>query len=398
MRLVDDAGATATARPDPASRKGASGGARLVFVIEALTVGGAEQTLVSLANRCRSRGWTVDVVCLTRRGELAARLRADIPVHVLDKRPRIDPRLPFRLRRLMRGLAPQAINSHLWVANFWTRASLVGTGIPIVATEHSRDSWKPRHYRVLDRCLVPFTRALVAVSEDTARFYRRDVGVRRDLVHVINNGVETARFARRDGRALRARWAPDGELLVGTIGRLVAAKNHERLLAMTVRLIEGGLARLKVVIVGDGEGRATLERRVAELGLEDVVILAGQRDDIPDVLAALDVFVLSSDREGHPVTALEAQAAGTPVVLTDVGGSADAIAREGGRTGGLLVSPDAAALAAAVRRLADDPALRERMGAFAREHARVHFDSERTVDAYLALFGPEPSDDRSTER
>ena len=358
----------------------------IAFVIEALTVGGAEHMLVGLANRCHELGWDVHVVCLTRRGELAERLREGVVVHVLDKRPRIDPRLPWRLRRLMRRLRPVAINSHLWVANFWTRASLAGTGLPVIASEHSRDSWKPRHYRLLDRCLVPFTHALVAVSEDTARFYRHEIGVRDGLIHVVNNGVDTARYARCDGRALRAGWAPDGQFLVGSVGRLVGAKNHLRLLDMAAHLVAGGLGHLHLVIVGEGPERGVLERRVAALGLDAHVTLTGQRDDVPDVLAALDVFVLSSDREGHPLTALEAQSAGTPVVLTDVGGSAEAIARAGGRVGGLLVEPDARALAAAVRRLADHPELRAGMGAFAREHALAHFDRERTVEAYVALF------------
>ena len=373
---------------------------RIAFVIEALTVGGAEQMLVGLANRCAERGWDVHVVCLTRRGELAARLRADVSVHVLDKRPRIDPRLPWRLRRLMRRLRPLAINSHLWVANFWTRASLAGAGIPVIASEHSRDSWKPRHYRLLDRCLVPFTHALVAVSEDTARFYRQEIGVREGLIRVINNGVDTARYASCDGQALRAAWAPDGEFLIGSVGRLVDAKNHGRLLDMMARLVAGGLGHARLVIVGEGPERAALERRIEALGLGARVTLTGQRDDVPDVLDALDVFVLSSDREGHPLTALEAQAAGTPVVLTDVGGSSEAIARaddarggaggegDGGatRVGGLLVEPDPRALATAVRRLADHPELRAAMGAFAREHAFARFDHERTVEAYLALF------------
>lgn len=370
---------------------------RVVFVIEALTVGGAEQMVIGLANRCRELGWDVHVVCLTAPGELVTRLSERIEVHVLDKRPRIDPFLPWRLRRLIRRLRPRAINSHLWVANFWTRASLVGFGVPIIASEHSRDSWKPPLYRVLDRCLVPFTHALVAVSEDTARFYRNEIGIDGDLIRVINNGVDTARYADCDGRALRALWAPEGQRLIGSVGRLVEAKNQARLLDMMARLVADGLTDVRLVIVGEGPERAALERRVHALGLAEHVTLAGQRDDVPDALAAFDVFVLSSDREGHPLTALEAQSAGTPVVLTDVGGAAEAIAGErgagedeavdgGGRCGGLLVEPDADALATAVRRLLDAPALRARMGAFAREHALEHFDRERTVDAYVALF------------
>ena len=361
--------------------------ARVAFVIEALSVGGAERLLVAMANSLARRGWEVHLICLSRAGELAAELGCDVRLHVLDKRPGVDPRLPWRLRRLVRRIAPRTVNSHLWVANLWTRASLIGTGVPVVATEHNRDDWKPFHYRLIDRLLARTTRALVAVSEDTARFYRDEVGIRADLVRVIGNGIDTRRYASGDGRALRAAWAPAGEFLIGSIGRLVAQKNHARLLDTVALLVAGGLAgRVRLVLVGEGVERAALERRVVELGLQRQVTLAGRRDDVPDVLAACDVLVLSSDREGHPLSALEAQAAGTPVVLTDAGGAADALARDGREAGGLLVERDAAALATAVRRLLDDPALRGRMAAFAQRHARAHFDQERMVERYVALL------------
>ena len=387
---------SSAAEPGPrrsALRRREDGGAdspadrpRVAFVIEALTVGGAERLLVAMANSLARRGWDVHVICLTRAGELAAELELDVRLHVLGKRPGVDPRLPPRLRRLVRRIRPRTINSHLWVANFWTRASLVGTGVPIVVTEHNRDSWKPLHYRLIDRALATLTRTLVAVSEDTARFYRDDVGIRPGLVRVINNGIDTRRYADGDGAALRARWAPDGEFLIGSVGRLVPQKNHARLLEMMSRLRDGGTSRSRLVIVGDGPEREALERRVAELGLDGAVVLAGQRDDVPDVLAAFDVLVLSSDREGHPLTALEAQAAGTPVVLTDVGGSADAVAREGEERGGFLVEASAEALADAVRRLIEEPDLRARMSAFAQRHALAHFDQEHMIERYAALL------------
>ena len=371
---------------EPRAVDEANGEPRVAFVIEALTVGGAEQLLVAMANSLARRGWQVHMICLTRAGELATRLELDVRLHVLDKRPGIDVRLPRKLRRLVRDIAPRTVNSHLWVANVWTRASLVGTGIPIVVTEHNRDNWKPRHYRLIDRCLASLTRTLVAVSEDTARFYRDDVGIRAGLVHVINNGIDTRRYANGDGGALHARWAPNGEFLIGSVGRLVPQKNHARLLDMMARLVADGLTNARLVVVGEGPERGALERRVEALDLGERVILAGQRDDVPDVLAAFDVLVLSSDREGHPLTALEAQAAGTPVVLTDVGGSADAVARDGEERGGFLVERDAAALADAVRRLADDPDLRARMAAFARRHALANFDQEHMVERYVALL------------
>lgn len=363
----------------------AQGTRSVAFCIEALTVGGAEQMLVAMANEFVTRGWQVHMVCLTARGELADRLSTDVTLHVLGKRPGADWRLPGKLRKLIKRLQPDVVNSHLWVANLWVRLSLVGSGIPVIATEHSRDTWKPRHYRWLDQRLVTVTHTLVAVSADTADFYRRDIGVPDAKLMVINNGVDTQRYAAGDGKRVRSEWASEAEFLVGTVGRLVPAKNHLRLLDMVGQLQEQ-VTGLRLVIVGDGPEHQAIEQAIDELGLDELVTLAGARSDIPDVLAALDVFVLSSDREGHPLTALEAQAAGTPVVLTRAGGSADAIACADDQAGGYLVEKDAQALAEAVTRLANDSELRSGMADFAQSHALAHFDKAQMVDSYEQLF------------
>jgi len=357
----------------------------VAFCVEALTVGGAEQMLVAMANQFAERGWRVHMICLTSRGELAQQLSASVSVQVLDKRPGFDWRLPRKLRMLLTNLQPMVVNSHLWVANLWVRLSLAGSGIPVVATEHSRDSWKPALYRWLDRRLVPVTHTLVAVSADTADFYRHTIGVPTSKLLVINNGVDTARYAAGDGASLRHEWVPNNEYLIGTIGRLVPAKNHQRLIDVAQRLISE-FDGLRVVIVGDGPERSAIEQEIRERQLDQVFIIAGARDDIPDVLAALDVFVLSSDREGHPLTALEAQAAGTPVVLTRAGGSADALAEEGEHVGGVLVEKDAADLAQAIAGLLRDDELRQNMAKFAQRYALAHFDKRHMTDQYETLF------------
>lgn len=357
----------------------------IAFSIEALTVGGAEQMLVAMANQFVARGWQVHMICLTKEGELATQLNDSVKLHVLHKKPGADLRLPRRLRALLKGINPTAVNSHLWTANLWTRVSLLGTSIPIVATEHSRDFWKAAHYRWLDRMLVKTTFRLVAVSNDTANFYISDVRIPRQKVSVINNGVDTKRYAAGNGDAIRAEWAPDNQLLIGTVGRMVSAKNHLRLLDMTT-VLKYKLSDFKVVLVGDGELRSEIEAAVEEKNLTDCVILAGARNDIPDVLAALDIFVLSSDREGHPLTALESQAAGTPVVLTKAGGSADAIAVDGDQYGGVLVEKDHNALANAVISLVNDKAQLQQAGEFGQAYALANFDMQHMVDQYEALF------------
>ena len=348
-------------------------------------MGGAEQMLVAMANQFIARSWHVHMVCLTKEGELAQKLHTDVHLHVLNKNPGADLRLPRRLRALIQGINPTAVNSHLWTANLWTRLSLLRSGIPVVVTEHSRDTWKPAHYKTLDRLLAKSTRKLVAVSNDTADFYTQDIGIAQNLVCVINNGVDTQRYAAGDGAALRAQWAPNNETLIGTVGRMVSAKNHNRLLEM-VDALKTRLDNFKVILVGDGELKPDIEAAVENKQLQDHVVLAGARSDIPDVLSALDVFVLSSDREGHPLTALEAQAAGTPVVLTKAGGSADAIAIKDNQFGGILVEKDPLALADAVEKILSNPELLSSMSAFAQSYALAHFDMQHMVDQYEQLF------------
>lgn len=398
MKSLSAGASTDSPRPVPIT--GWTGGTGIVaFSIEELSIGGAERMLVAMANEFVRLGWQVHMVCLRKAGVLAADLHESIIVHVLHKRPGADPGLILRLNRCIRRIDPMVVNSHLWVANTWTRIALLNTRIPLVATEHSRDTWKPRYYLWIDRLLSRRTAALVAVSGDTAGFYRDTVGLDSALIKVINNGVDTRRFAAGNGAALRSTWLdgsagwrdlpPDRRILIGTVGRFVVAKNHRRLVdVLTMLQADPALAgyQLRLVLVGDGEGRCDLEAYVQQQGVQASVIFAGMRQDIPDVLDALDLFVLSSDREGHPLTALEAQAAGTPVVLTDAGGSCEAIAHEAGQSGGVLVEKTAEALTRAIREMILKPELRMQRGTFARSYALEHFDKQQMAQRYADIF------------
>lgn len=365
----------------------------LVFVIEALTVGGAEQMLVAMANRFVERGQPVHVVCLTQWGELADNLDPRIQRHLLNKTAGFDARLPGKIRRLIRRINPSVVNSHLFTANLWTRIALLFTGITVVVTEHSRDEWKSRLYRTLDRVLIHACHRLVTVSNDTAEFYRKTIGLPANKVQVINNGIETQRYANGDGALLRETWlrhyapAADKErcVFVGIVGRLVPAKNHMRLLEAAVKWKQNS-PYVRTLIIGDGELAEAIDERLQSLELQEHVFLLGARRDIPEVLAALDIFVLSSDREGHPLTALEAQAAGTPVVLTNAGGCEEAIAQSDGQSGGVLVDKDASQLATAVAELAENADKRRAMGQFAQAHAQQNFDLDQMVDQYSMTF------------
>lgn len=360
-------------------------GRRLVFVIEALTVGGAERMVVDLANEFSLRGDHVSVVCLSTRGELAKSLSDAVNLSVLYKKSGADIRIVKRLRDLVVNEKATVVNSHLWTANLWTRLALFRTGIPVVATEHNRDIWKRGYNKLIDRLLSHVTARLIAVSEDTADFYRHDIGVNKDLVTVVNNGVDTRRYAAGNGDKLRAELANQDELLIGTVGRLADQKNHPRLVHAAAILKARGVP-VRVVIAGEGPDRARTEASILEHDVTDCVTLLGERSDIPDLLAALDVFVLSSDREGHPLSALEAQSAGTPVVLTMAGGSADAIADSSGRSGGVLVEKSPEAIAVAIAELANDRSRLCDMSSFAAQYAATYFDKQVMIDGYSEIF------------
>lgn len=371
----------------------------IAFTIEELTVGGAEKMLVAMANDLAAQQWNVHLVCLRQAGELASELDERVIVTELNKKTGADVSLLWRLNRCLVRINPVCVNSHLCVANTWTRAALVLSTIPVVVTEHSRDTWKPGYYRKIDWLLSFRTAALVAVSNDTADFYQNTIGVRKSLIHVINNGVDTQVYAKGNGDSLRQEWlgpvvensnggAPN-RLLLGTVGRMITAKNHQRLIDSFYHLVQDDALAdvdMKLVFVGDGPEREAVETHANERGVKDRIIFTGTRHDVPDVLEALDVFVLSSDREGHPLTALEAQAAGTSVVLTDAGGSADAIAQFGDEAGGELVERSDTALAEALKKLALNPDLRAARAAFGQRYALENFDKKHMIARYLALF------------
>jgi len=365
----------------------------IVFVIEALSVGGAEQIVVAMANRFAARGHTVHVVCLAHWGDLASRLDERVKKHVLGKVPGFDMQLPRQLRKLIKSIKPDVVNSHLFTANLWTRLSLVGAGIRIVVTEHSRDEWKSTLYRIADRVLIYFCYRLIAVSQNTAEFYREDIGVPDKKVTVIHNGIETALYARGNGTEIRQQWLAryanqsdtSSCVFVGTVGRLAEAKNHIRLLDSAAYWVTSA-PQVRTIIVGDGPQAAAIDSGIRERSLDKHVFRLGARTDVPDVLAAMDIFVLSSDREGHPLSALEAQCAGTPVVLTSAGGSEEAIAKRGGVSGGRLVDRDARGLADAVTVLANNAKVRDAMGRFAKAYALENFDLEQMVDRYAAVL------------
>jgi glycosyltransferase involved in cell wall biosynthesis len=195
--------------------------------------------------------------------------------------------------------------------------------------------------------------------------------------------VDTRLFAPGGRPAARAALGIGSEhLVIGTVGRLDPVKDQVGLLKAFSRLTDDPRAFL--LIVGDGPCRQELEATIGALGLGDRVRLLGERDDVPAVLSAMDVFVLCSVGEGISNAILEAMATGLPVVATRVGGNPELVTD--GSTGFLVEPRSPAGLAARLRRYLEDPMLPAHHGRAAREHAEAEFSLERMVGAYEQLY------------
>jgi len=276
------------------------------------------------------------------------------------------------------------INTHSSTDSWLTAlaASLLPGTPPLLRTRHvsSPVSKKSSSFWLYQRAI----KHLVVTGEALRQQLYRDNGFDLESMTSVPTGIDLARFAPDDRQAARRRL---GQADVPTLGILATLRNwkgHFYLLE-AFALLRASFPEWRLVFIGDGPQRHNLERKVAELALSDRVTLVGNRDDVPDWLNSLDLFVLPSyGDEGVPQSIMQAMACGLPVVSTPVGAIAEAVVAD---ETGLLVRPkDSRALGAGLARLMGDQELRERFGAAGLARARACFGSDRMLDRMELIF------------
>jgi glycosyltransferase involved in cell wall biosynthesis len=228
-------------------------------------------------------------------------------------------------------------------------------------------------YRWAERLLRPLTTVTVCVADSERRAGLAAGTCDERTTVVIHNGVDLSRVP--------AAGTHSGPPRLLTVGRLQAPKDAITLVR-ALAAVRG--SPFETVLVGDGPDRPSVEAEVRRLGLEQVVDLVGKRDDVAELLASADLFVLSSRSEGLPLSILEAMAAGLPVVASRVGGIPEVVAD--GETGLLVPPGDPQRLAAAVEHLLADPPLRRRLGEAGRRRVAEHFDLASVQRAHIDLY------------
>jgi glycosyltransferase involved in cell wall biosynthesis len=352
---------------------------RVLTLIDVLSgAGGAERIAVEVAKRldparfqrtvCATR-WDPGLDS-TRRGaaERESLLQAGVEFIGLDRRRKLAPASWQRLRRELRDRRIDVLHAHKFGANLWGTVLGRLAGVPVVvAHEHGSPSQGSPARRLLDRRLIGrFADAVVAVSSEDRRRMIEVERIPAAKVRLIPNGIPPPAAPSRPGGVRAELGLGASGPVIGTVASLRPEKGLD-LLLRAAALLRPSFPELAVVIAGDRDP-GPLRALAAGLGLEDAVRFLGLRGDVADVLAALDVAVNCSHREGRSLSVMEYMQVGLPVVATRVGGTPELI--EDG-VSGLLVEPnDADALAGAIGALLGDRDHAAQIGRAASERSR----------------------------
>jgi len=367
----------------------------IAHVVFRFDVGGLENGVVNLINHLPERKWRHAVIAVddiapafrarVRRGDVTYVALRKPPGYLLWRYP--------QLVRLFRALRPDIVHTRNLAALEATVPAWIA-GVP--ARVHGEHGWDvhdidgaSNRFRWIRRLYRPFVQRYVALSEQIESYLAGRVGIAREAIVQIYNGVDTARFHAPAGADARAclPFAGRDLFVVGTVGRMQPVKDQLSLVRAFLRLIgrsEEARRRLRLVIVGDGSVRSQAQRELEEGGAHDLAWLPGSRDDIPELMRSFDLFVLPSLSEGISNTILEAMASALPVVATRVGGNAELV--QDGSTGALIGPQDVDGLAAVIERYFENAALARQHGIAGRRLVEQRFSIDSMVAAYGSVY------------
>lgn len=359
--------------------------------------GGSERVGVDLALEFKRRGY--QVVCFafhdSSAGPMVAELTA-VGIRCLDlnyekfRGPLRRLRYWWKVWRMLRHERIRALHVH-------HAGALILCGIParlartsrVVMTEHGLQALHERaEARRLAVRYCPYATDITVVEPAQAEYFHSELGIPRERLHYVPNGVRLRPRTHEDVQRARRRLGIAADIFAFfSVGRLNPVKDFGTLLAAFAALPPDVFGRARLFIVGEGAERARLEAERDALGLDDRAVFLGARSDVPELLPAADAFVMSSRSEGLPMVLLQAMATGVPCAATAVGGIPGLF----GEDRGLAVpAHDPAGLAAAMTSLARSPELGARLAANALDNLRRNYAFDASVDLYLELLGLPP--------
>jgi glycosyltransferase involved in cell wall biosynthesis len=360
----------------------------ILHVISKLPVGGVENQLFMVLRKY-DRGKLCPHVCsLSDKGEIGKEIEDyGIEVIPLNKlKHRFDWTIVKDIYNLIKTRNVKIIRTHQYHANLYGRLAAWLARVPcIVASVHNVYTIDRKfHRRLINNFLARCSDVVVAVSETVKKDVLTYDGLPDNRVRVIYNGIDTERFLNLDGSLIRSAFGISSEApVVGTVGRLTLQKGQKYLLD-AVSMLKEKFHQIVLLIIGDGPMRDELENHIRSLGIDKNVILLGTRRDIPQLLSAMDIFVLPSLWEGLPNALIEAMAAGKAIIATDIPPIREIINSE--KIGILVPVKDSKAIGSSIELLLNNKTLTDNFGKSAKDRAFSYFNIETTVDRYINLF------------
>ena len=353
-------------------------------LVYSLQMGGSEKVALDIASHLDAQRFEPSVCALDLDGDLSGELdKSHIPHHVLHRKG-LEPGVFGRIYRLMKDRRVDIVHTHHFTQLLFAALPARLAGARIIHTEHEFFSYTQRAApRSLIRLLVRLCDNMTVVGPEVADYFVQTIGIPRDRLTIVPNGVDVGAFEYDREAARRELGLECGDVVIGTIGRLEPEKDQATLLDM-FRQVRTTHPKARMVIVGDGSLAADLKTHAARIGVGGAALFLGYRRDVAKLLAAMDIFVLTSIREGLPISLIEAMAARRPVVSSDIGSVRDLV--QDSINGLVVAARDTAAFTAAVERLIQSPELCRTLADAGRRTVEASFSLPAVIRAYENLY------------
>lgn len=365
---------------------------RVLFLRSAIGVFGAERMILELAQAISNRSYEPIIGVIENRHPLCWELVQTAQSYGLKsckfkcKKP-FDLNTVLQVRKYIFQNRINLIHTHGYKANFYGILGALNKNIPCLATCHpwteTHYNFRAKVYTFLDKMWLRRMNTVIAVSNEVKQQIS-NYGI-NSKIDVIINGINTGRFngCKKNLILYKKLGYNSSDIIIGTIGRLIPEKGYHFLINSTKSLCSK-LSNLKILFIGDGPLRTQLEAQVLNLKLNNCVKFLGVREDIPELLSLIDIFVLTSISEGTPMALLEAMAASKPIVTTSVGAIPQIIHH---KVNGLLIPPrDTKALTSAIEYLITHPEEASRMATAAQQMILNKYSSKHMAEQYIQHY------------
>jgi len=364
---------------------------KILCVLPSMNGGGAERVMLLLLARLDRSKYQPVFVIFERKGVYLEEIPADIQVHCLEKKIKLDAlRLPFRLAHLVKQVRPDVVLSFLWYANLISvLSSCVHLHkVPIIISVHNflSMSLTIQKYsgvkRFITRLLFPMANEVISVSRAASHDLVRNFNIPKHKVSVIYNGIDKEHIAMRGTDQPEQNYFDDEIPVIVAVGRLSKQKGFDVLIRAFAEVRKKHM--IKLLILGEGDERSHLESIAAEMGVSRYVNMPGFVSNPYAYIKRSSLYVMSSNFEGFPVVLLEVMACGVPIISTACTSGPDEIL-ENGVTGILVNAGNVGELSGSICNLLDDPVKAGRLALKAKRKV-ADWTIERMVNNYELLI------------